>query len=175
MELKNPAKLKRVKILIYTLSIVIPMVVVILFNADKVEGVDLSFLPPFYASINALTAIVLVSALIAIKRKNRTLHQKLIQFAFILSALFLASYVAYHLTHDSTSYDGNARMVYFFILVSHILLSIVVIPIVLFTYLFAWEGNYVRHKKWTRFAWPIWMYVAVTGVIVYWMISPYYV
>jgi len=174
MELKDPVKLKNVKILIYTLSIVIPLVVVILFNADKIEGVDLSFLPPFYASVNALTAIVLVGAILAIKKKNKALHQRLIQFAFILSALFLASYVAYHLTSDSTSYGGESRTIYFFILISHILLSIVVIPIVLFTYLFAWEGNYVRHKKWTRFAWPIWMYVAVTGVIVYWMISPYY-
>ena len=168
------SKLNRVKKLIYVLSAIIPVAVAILFGV-KIEGVDLSFLPPFYATINGVTAIVLVLALVAIKRKNKILHQRLIQFAFVLSALFLVAYVAYHMTSDSTPYGGNAKMIYYFILISHILLSIVVIPIVLFTYLFAWQGDFERHKKWTRFAWPIWMYVAVTGVIVYWMISPYYI
>ena len=166
-------KLKKVKRLIYLLSIAIPLVVAVLFGV-KMEGVDLSFLPPFYASINALTAIILIGALLAIKNKNKNLHQRLIQVAFGLSILFLASYVAYHMTSESTIYGGDSKLIYYFILISHILLSIVVIPIVLFTYLFAWQGDFVRHKKWTRFAWPLWMYVAVTGVIVYWMISPYY-
>ena len=174
MELMETSKLNRVKKLIYVLSAIIPVAVAILFGV-KIEGVDLSFLPPFYATINGVTAIVLVLALVAIKRKNKILHQRLIQFAFVLSALFLVAYVAYHMTSDSTPYGGNAKMIYYFILISHILLSIVVIPIVLFTYLFAWQGDFERHKKWTRFAWPIWMYVAVTGVIVYWMISPYYI
>ena len=173
MESLEPNKLRKVKRLIYVLSAAIPLAVAVLFGV-KIEGVDLSFLPAFYASVNALTAIVLVSALLAIKKKNKTLHQRLIQFAFVLSALFLATYVAYHMTSDSTTYGGEAKMIYYFILISHILLSIIVIPIVLFTYLFAWQGDFIRHKKWTRFAWPIWMYVAVTGVIVYWMISPYY-
>tara|TARA_B110000285_G_scaffold8927_1_gene9057 strand:+ start:3095 stop:3619 length:525 start_codon:yes stop_codon:yes gene_type:complete len=173
MESLESNKLRRVKRLIYVLSAAIPLAVAALFGV-KVEGVNLSFLPPFYASLNALTAVVLVSALIAIKKKNKTLHQRLMQFAIVLSLLFLLAYVAYHMTSDSTSYDGEAKLAYYFILISHIILSIVVIPIVLFTYLFAWQGDFVRHKKWTRFAWPIWMYVAVTGVIVYWMISPYY-
>jgi putative membrane protein len=78
------------------------------------------------------------------------------------------------MTSDSTAYGGNMKGVYYFILISHILLSVAVIPVVLFTYLFAWEGKFDKHKKWTRFAFPIWLYVAVTGVIVYWMISPFY-
>ena len=168
------SRLRKVKRLIYVLSAVIPVAVAMLFGVKK-EGVDFSFLPPFYASVNALTALVLVLALLAIKKKNKVLHQRLIQFAFLLSALFLTAYVAYHMTSDSTPYGGDAKMIYYFILISHILLSVVVIPIVLFTYLFAWQGDFIRHKKWTRFAWPIWMYVAVTGVVVYWMISPYYV
>lgn len=173
MESMELNKLKKVKRLIYIFSIVIPLAVALLFGV-KIEGVDFSFLPPFYASINALTAVVLVGALLAIKSKNKMLHQRLIQFAFILSAIFLLTYVAYHITSDSTSYGGEAKLVYYFILTSHILLSVIIIPIVLFTYLFAWQGDFERHKKWTRFAWPLWMYVAVTGVVVYWMIAPYY-
>ena len=168
------SKLKKAKVAIYTLSVVIPLVVAILFGV-KVDGLDLSFLPPVYATINGVTAIVLVLALIAIKKKNKTLHRSLIRFALLLSLLFLSCYVAYHMTSDSTPYGGDAKLVYFTVLISHILLSIAVVPIVLFTYLFAWQGNFTRHKKWTRFAWPIWFYVAVSGVIVYWMISPYYV
>lgn len=173
MELMDQSKLKKAKIAIYTLSIVVPLLVAVLFGV-KIKGVDLSFLPPVYATINGITAIVLVGALLAIKKKNKQLHRGLIRLGLFLSLLFLACYVAYHMTSDSTPYGGEARTLYFIILISHILLSIAVIPIVLFTYLFAWQGNFERHKKWTRFAWPIWFYVAVSGVVVYWMISPYY-
>jgi len=169
-----PNKIKSVKRLIITLSIVIPLVVAILFKV-KIEGFNLSFLPPFYASINGLTAVLLLSALVAIKNRNIGLHQILIQFCLLLSVLFLLSYVAYHMTSDSTTYGGTMPGLYYPLLISHILLSVAVIPIVLFTYLFAWQGDYVRHKKWTRFAFPIWLYVAVTGVVVYFMISPFYV
>jgi putative membrane protein len=173
MELMDQNKLKRAKIIIYTLSIVIPAVVALLFGV-KIEGVDLTFLPPIYAAINGLTALLLLGALIAIKRKNRKLHEGLIKFSLGLSLLFLGCYVAYHMTSDSTEYLGAYKGVYFTILISHILLSIVVIPIVLFTYLFAWQGQFERHKIWAKFTWPLWFYVAVTGVIVYLMISPYY-
>ena len=173
-ELMNPKQLKTAKIAIYSASFAIPLVVAILFGV-KIDGVDLSFLPPFYASINGITAFILIAALIAIKKQNKGLHRGLIRFALLLSLVFLASYVAYHMTSESTPYGGDMKGLYFFILFSHIILSIAVVPIVLFTYLFAWQGDYVRHKKWTRFAWPIWMYVAITGVIVYLMISPYYI
>jgi putative membrane protein len=160
--------------LVVAVSIIIPIAVAALFGI-KVEGVDLSFLPPFYASLNGITAVLLVLALIFIKKGNMKLHQSTIQACLALSLLFLLCYVAYHMTSDSTVYEGSFKAIYYFILISHILLSVAVIPVVLFTYLFALEGNYVKHKKYTRFAFPIWLYVAVTGVVVYWMISPYYV
>jgi putative membrane protein len=158
--------------------------------AIKIEGVDFSFLPPIYAGINAATAALLIMALRFIKTGNVQLHQKTIQIALVLSVLFLLCYVAYHMTSDSTVYgdlDANGqldaieksavastRLAYIILLLSHIFLSVAVIPVVLFTYLHAWEGNYQKHKKWAKFAFPIWLYVAVTGVIVYFMISPYY-
>lgn len=160
--------------LVVAVSIIIPIAVAALFGI-KVEGVDLSFLPPFYASLNGITAVLLVLALIFIKKGNMKLHQRTIQACLAISLLFLLCYVAYHMTSDSTVYEGSYKAIYYFILISHILLSVAVIPVVLFTYLFALEGNYVKHKKYTRFAFPIWLYVAVTGVVVYWMISPYYV
>lgn len=174
MELLDPTKQKKVKLLIYLLSIVIPVVVAALFGAPKVKGIDTSFLPPIYATINGITALSLLGALIAVKNKNIALHRKLIRFALMLSILFLGCYVAYHLTSESTSYVGSLRTIYFTLLISHISLSIIVIPLVLFTYLFAWQGDFERHKKWTRFTWPIWFYVALSGVVVFWMISPFY-
>jgi putative membrane protein len=171
--LKNEAQIAKFRKLIIAVSIVIPVAVAALFGI-KVDGVDLSFLPPFYAGINGLTAVLLIGALVAIKSKNMNLHQRLIQTCLVLSLLFLLCYVAYHMTSDSTPYGGNMKALYYFILISHIVLSVAVIPVVLFTYLFAWEGKFEKHKKWTRFAFPIWLYVAVTGVIVYLMISPYY-
>lgn len=169
----NNQKIKRFKRLIIALSVVIPIAVAALFMI-KVEGVDFSFLPPVYASINGLTAILLILALIAIKAKKVNVHQRLIQTCLGLSLLFLVFYVAYHMTSESTVYEGELEVLYYFILISHILLSILVIPIVLFTYLWAYQENFVKHKKWTRFAFPIWLYVAVTGVVVYVMISPFY-
>jgi len=189
-QLTDPKKLKNAKIAIYTAAIAVPLVVALLFNVE-IEGVNLTFLPKFYATINGVTAIFLVFALIAIKRKNMTVHRRYIRLSLLLSIVFLACYVAYHMTSGEGTKYGDLNhdnqvdysekiviaytsMIYYFIFISHILLSIVIIPIVLFTYLFAWQGDFVKHKKWTRFAWPIWFYVAVSGVIVYWMISPYY-
>lgn len=169
----NPSKTGRLKLLIYILSAVIPLVVAVLFRV-RIEGVDFSFLPPIYAGINGLTAVLLVAALAAIKSNKRKLHENLIKICLLLSLLFLAMYVAYHMTSDATAYGGAYGWLYYPLLISHIALSVAVIPIVLFTYLFAWEGNFIRHKKWTRSAWPIWFYVATTGVAVYFMISPFY-
>ncbi|HLU87500.1 MAG TPA: DUF420 domain-containing protein [Taishania sp.] len=182
-------KLKNARLAIIIASIAIPLVVAILFKV-KIPGVDLSFLPTIYAIINGVTAILLVAALVAIKSQNKRLHEGLIKTCMILSLLFLACYVAYHITSDSTIYGdinkdgirdaseelavGSTLVIYTIILLSHILLSVVIVPIVLFTYFFAWSGNFERHKKWTKFAWPLWFYVAVSGVIVYCMISPYY-
>lgn len=171
--LKDPSKIKQAKTLIIIASIAIPVVVAVLFKV-KIADVDLTFLPSVYATINGITAIFLIGALVAIKMKNMKVHKALIRFALLLSLLFLACYVAYHMTSESTSYEGAYPMVYIPVLISHIFLSVAVVPLVLFTYLFAWQGDFVRHKKWTRFTWPIWFYVAVTGVIVYYMIAPFY-
>lgn len=189
MELLVPTNLKKTRQLIIALSIVIPVAVAVLFKV-KIDGINLSFLPSIYAGINAITAFVLVGALVAIKNKKRELHRALIRVALLLSVLFLLLYVAYHMTSDSTMYgdtNGNnsldilernriGAMAYFYyvLLISHIVLSVAVIPLVLFTYLFAWQGNFEKHKRWTRYSFPIWLFVAVSGVIVYFMISPYY-
>ena len=171
--LKSEAQIAKFRKLIVAVSIVIPVAVAALFGI-RVDGIDFSFLPPFYAGINGLTAVLLILALVAIKSKKMMLHQRIIQICLGLSLLFLVCYVAYHMSSDSTPYGGDMKALYYFILISHILLSIAVIPLVLFTYLFAWEGKFDKHMKWTRFAFPIWLYVAVTGVVVYLMISPYY-
>ncbi len=162
--------------LITIVSILVPLVVAALFGV-RLPGVEpLSFLPPIYASINGLTAVLLVMAVIAIKNGKRDLHQRLMSSCILLSLAFLIMYVAYHMTSDSTPYGGEGimRPVYFFILISHILLSIVIIPLVLFTYARAYLNKFEQHKKLARITFPIWLYVAVSGVVVYLMISPYY-
>ena len=175
------AKEKKYQKWIIILSIAIPIAVAILFGIKlKDFGVDvepLTFLPPIYASINGLTALVLILAVIQIKNGNRKAHELLMKFAITLSVLFLAMYVAYHMTSDSTPYGGEGaiRYVYFFILISHILLSIGVIPLVLITYVRALAERFDKHKKIAKITFPIWLYVAITGVVVYLMISPYYV
>ncbi len=113
----------------------------------------------------------------AIKNQKRALHENLMKICIGLSALFLVMYVIYHMTSDSTTYGGEGwlRNVYFFILITHIVLSVIVVPFVLFTFSRALSGNFERHKALAKFTFPIWLYVAITGVIVYLMISPYYV
>lgn len=160
---------------IIALSIILPLAVAALFRI-KIPGYDFSFLPPIYATINGLTAILLVVAVIAIKNKNRKLHELLMKTCIGLSAAFLVMYVLYHMTSDSTPFGGEGpiRTVYYFILISHIILSVAVVPLVLFTFSRALSGNFERHRALAKFTFPIWLYVAITGVIVYIMISPYY-
>jgi len=180
---------------IIAVSIVVPTLVAILFAIKlKDFGVNvepLSFLPPIYATINGICAIVLVWAVIAIKNGKRKLHERLMTLAIALGLAFLAMYVAYHMTADSTKFGdlnhdgildlaetakiGALRYVYFFILITHILLSITIIPLVLISYVRALAQRFDRHKKIAKITFPLWLYVAVTGVVVYLMISPYYV
>src|SRR5688572_25721403 len=128
------------KKLIIAVSVIIPVVIAILFGV-KIPGYDFSFLPPIYATLNGMTAVVLISALIAVKNGKQKLHELLMKVCMILSSLFLVMYVLYHMTSESTAFGetGVVRNVYFFVLISHILLSIGVIPLVLFTYLHAWR------------------------------------
>jgi putative membrane protein len=160
---------------IIALSVVIPLVVAVLFKV-KIKGYDFSFLPPIYASINGVTAVLLIVAFVAIKNKMRKVHEMIMKICIFLSASFLIMYILYHMTSDPTAYGGNGlwRYIYFFILVTHIVLSVAVIPLVLFTLVRALSGNFERHKALARFTLPVWLYVAVTGVIVYLMISSYY-
>ncbi|MBI1770755.1 MAG: DUF420 domain-containing protein [Bacteroidetes bacterium] len=168
-------KPERYKKLIVTLSIAIPVAVAALFRL-KLPGYDFSFLPPIYASINGLTAILLVTSFISIKNGKRARHELINKICIGLSASFLVMYVLYHITSEETGFGGEGviRYVYYFILITHIALSITVIPFVLFTFSRALAGNFERHKRLAKFTFPLWLYVAVTGVIVYLMISPYY-
>jgi putative membrane protein len=179
---------------IIAVSILIPVAVGILFVIKlKDFGINvepLSFLPPIYATTNGLTAIALILGVIAIKNGKQKLHERLMTSAIALSLAFLVMYVAYHMTADSTklgdlNHDGivdavekakvgAVRYLYVFILLTHIVLSVVIIPFVLVTYVRALSQRFDRHRKIARITFPLWLYVAVTGVIVYLMISPYY-
>ncbi len=162
------------------LSVAIPAAVALLFKVNlRKLGFDvapLSFLPPIYATVNGITAVLLLTALWAIKNKKVQLHERLMKVAIGCSVAFLVMYVAYHMTSDSTKFGGEGviRYIYYFILITHILLSIVVIPFVLITYVRALTQNFEKHRKLAKITFPIWLYVAITGVVVYLMISPYY-
>lgn len=155
---------------IWFLAVSIPVIVALLLQIPRVEmGVDLSWIPHANGIINSIVSLLLVSAYVAIRRKNPTLHRKFMLSAFVLSVLFLVLYVLYHLTTEETRYTGTGwlRAVYLFILVTHIVLSGVIVPLALLTLRWAWEGVYNTHKKWARWTFPLWLYVAVTGVCVY--------
>lgn len=174
------AEEKKYKKFIIIVSIAIPVAVALLFlvNLRKLgfNVEPLTFLPPIYATINAFTAVLLIASVIAIKKGNKKLHEQLTTSAIICSALFLVMYVAYHMTSDTTKFggEGTIKYIYLFILFTHILLSIVIIPFVLITFMRARLGKFPQHKKIAKITFPLWLYVAVTGVIVYIMISPYY-
>lgn len=162
---------------IIVVSIAIPVVVAFLFRIRLENVQSLSFLPPIYAAVNGYTAIILLVALWAIKNRKINLHEQLMKTAIGLSLAFLVMYVAYHLTSDPTPFGGEGviKTVYYTILISHILLSIVIIPLVLVTFVRGISQQFTEHRKIARITFPIWLYVTVTGVIVYYMISPYYV
>lgn len=168
---------KKYKIWTWILSISIPLAVAVLFRVRIPNVEPLSFLPPIYATFNGVTAILLILGVYQIRRGNRLLHEVFMKSSVVLSLIFLIMYVAYHMTSDPTPYggDGLLKYVYYFILISHILLSITVIPFVMITYVRAILGKFPQHKKIAKITFPIWLYVAVTGVIVYVMIAPYYI
>ena len=175
--MEQPINSKSIQALIAVTSVAIPIVVAILFMVRIPDVAPLSFLPPIYAGINAITALVLVMAVWAIKNGQRKLHERLMTTAIVLSLLFLLMYIAYHMTSDPTPFGGTGwvKALYYFILISHILLSIAVIPMVLVSYSKTYLKDFEAHKKWARYTFPVWLYVAVTGVIVYLMIASYYV
>jgi len=168
---------KKFNRIITVISIVIPVVVALLFTVKIPNVAPLSFLPPIYATINGLTAVFLVAAVLAIKKGKKKLHQNIMTLNVALSLLFLIMYIAYHMTSDSTPYGGEGyiKYVYYFILITHIILSIAIVPLVLRTYAKAYLKDYDGHRALAKYTFPIWLYVAVTGVVVYLMISPYYI
>lgn len=157
---------------------------------DLPAGWDMSFLPPFHASLNALTALVLLAALYFIKQKNIEAHRKAIYLAVGLSVLFLLSYVAYHFTTPETIFGdmngdgvlsdaerlavGGQRTAYLILLLTHIVLAALILPFILFTFIRAYTGQFEKHRKMARWVWPLWFYVAITGPIAYYMLAPYY-
>ena len=170
------ANSKKYRPLVIAVSVLVPIVVAILFTVRIPDAEPLTFLPPIYAGINALTSLLLIAALYFIKNGQRMIHEALMKVCIGLSLIFLVMYIAYHMTTDPTPFGGEGviKYMYYFILISHILLSIVVIPLVLTSYTRAISSEFISHKKISRITFPVWLYVAVTGVIVYLMISPYY-
>jgi putative membrane protein len=183
---------KKAKIFIWTVSIIVFAAVA--FLAEVKLNIHLSFNPHIFATINAIinsiVAVLLVTALIAVKSQNFYLHEKLMLTAIILSLLFLISYICHHLLAGDTKYGdlnhdgilsvdekllaGSMRYVYYFILATHIPLAGIILPFILFTAYRALTADYGRHMKLARITWPIWFYVAITGVAVYLMVRPYY-
>lgn len=167
----------RYKNWIILVSITIPVVVAFLFRIRLENVQSLSFLPPIYSAVNGYTAIILLVALWAIKTRKINLHEQMMKTAIGLSLAFLIMYVAYHLTSDPTPFGGEGiiKTVYYIILISHIVLSVAIIPLVLISFVRGISQQFKQHRKIARITFPIWLYVTITGVIVYYMISPYYV
>ena len=164
--------------IITIVSVIIPFAVaVLLFMPSKIElfGDWTYKLPHFNSVINSLTALFLVISFYMIKyKKNVSMHQLFNTMAFILGGIFLVSYIIYHSSVESTRYIGDSKGIYYFFLISHILLSIVVVPFVLFAFYYSLSDQIKKHKKVVKYTFPIWLYVSVSGVIVYLMISPFY-
>lgn len=140
------------------------------------EGWSFAFLPPVHAVLNTLVAATLIAALWAVKSGKIPLHRSFIGMAMGLSVLFLLCYVAYHFTTVETRYGGAGWMrgVYFFFLITHIVLAGVSLPFILFTFISGWTNQFAKHRRLARWVFPMWLYVALTGPICYWMLRPYY-
>lgn len=167
---------KKLNIAAYILSAIVLLLVGMMRRVKFDLGIDFSFLPPFHASLNGLAAIVLLLALYYIKKGDMEKHKRMIYIAMGLSAGFLISYVLYHFTTEETKFckEGMIRKVYFFFLITHVVLAGVILPFIFLTFNRAFTGQYERHKKMARWVWPLWFYVAVTGPLLYLMLRPCY-
>jgi len=164
---------------IYSISIIVVILVAFLLyvpQAITIEGLNVMVLPKLNAYINSACTILLTLGFYFIRNKRIAAHRMMMMSAFGLSTLFLLSYVTYHSQAPSTTFGGEGmiRIVYFTILITHIVLAAIIVPLALFTLLRAWRSEFPLHKKIARWTLPIWLYVTITGVIVYLMISPYY-
>jgi len=175
----NPATANRFRALIIVLSLAIPALVSFVImqpQTGKLGTIDVSVLPKFHAILNSLTAISLVTGWYFIRNKNRSAHRLAMLTAFVLSSIFLVSYVVYHYQAAPTRFGGEGLLkgIYYFILLTHIVLAAAIVPLVLFSVYFGLTNQFTRHRRVARWTFPLWLYVAITGVLVYWMISPYY-
>jgi putative membrane protein len=181
MELLQPSLERNDKVarwLIITLSIVV-FAAVALLSRVKLEvelGFDKHLFAKVNAVINSVVSALLIAGLIAVKARKYLLHKRIMITCIILSCLFLVSYICHHLFTDETKFGGTGslRYLYFFILSTHILLAAIILPFVLFTAYRGLTGEYPRHRRLSKITWPIWLYVSLTGVLVYILISPYY-
>jgi putative membrane protein len=160
----------------YVVSAVVLLLVGLMRRVKIDLGVDFSFLPPIHASLNALSAVILIVALWHIKNGRIEQHRKSIYAAMVCSALFLVSYVLYHFTTPETRYGGEGimRTMYFILLITHVVLAAVILPFIFLTFTRAYTHQIERHKKMARWVFPLWLYVAITGPICYLMLKPYY-
>jgi len=167
---------KKLNIIAYIVSIVVIGLVLLMRRVKLDVDFDFSFLPAFHSTMNAVTAILLLIALWFIKLKKITAHRNMMFAAMITSAMFLLSYVLYHFTTPETNFcrEGNIRIVYFILLISHVILAGVIFPFILFTLIRGYTMQVERHKKMARWVFPLWLYVAVTGPILYLMLRPCY-
>lgn len=169
---------KQARILILTVSFVVFAVVVLLsrFKLNVNLGFDVHIFAKVNAVLNSVVAVLLITALVAVKKRKLALHKKLMLAAIVLSVLFLVSYISHHLLAGETKFGGEGaiKTIYLIILFTHIILAAIILPFILFTAYRALIGEFPAHKKLARITWPIWFYVAITGPIVYFMISPYY-
>jgi len=172
----NIALEKKLNTTAWIVSAVVLLLVGLMRRVKIDLGVDFSFLPPLHASLNALTAVILIVALYFIKNKNVEAHRKSIYVAMVTSALFLVSYVLYHFTTPETRFGGTGaiRTFYFVLLFTHVVLAALILPFIFFTFNRAFTGQYERHKKMARWVYPLWLYVAITGPVCYLMLKPYY-
>jgi putative membrane protein len=175
-KLPNPVLEKKMNRVAYVVSFVVLLLVGLMRRYKIPTSIDFSFLPPIHASLNALAAVMLVLALYFVKNRQLENHRNAIYAAMVCSALFLVSYVLYHFTTPETRYGGTGimRSIYFFLLLTHVVLAAVILPFILLTFNRAFTNQFERHKKMARWVFPLWLYVAVTGPICYLMLKPYY-
>ena len=180
-KLQQPANLKLAKTLKIVTWVVTVLVLTLVaamreINLPLPEGVSLDFLPAVHATLNTIVAVCLILALVMIKLKKVAAHQRFINVAMICSGLFLLCYVSYHITSGETAYGGTgvSRTIYFVLLISHIILAAVSLPFILYTYIYAFTNQFAKHRRMTKWVFPMWLYVAITGPICYLMLRPYY-
>lgn len=167
---------KKLNLAAWVITVVVLLLVVLMRKIKIDTSIDFSFLPAVYSTLNAVTAVILLFGLYFIKNRQPENHRKAMTFSVITSLLFLLGYVLYHITTEETKYggEGTIRYVYFFLLITHVVLAAVIFPFILFTFIRAYTNQFDRHKKMARWVYWVWLYVAFSGPVLYFMIKPYY-